>query len=58
MDSKIGVDNGIGIRIYHSPECFEDRTTPKTVFRSMFDLSETNDIRENGYTGSPQNLEK
>ena len=55
MNSRIGVDKGIGIRIYHSPECFEDRTTPKTVFRSMFDLSETlNDIRENGYTGSPQ----
>ncbi len=49
MKSSIGVDNGIGIRIYHSPECFEDRTIPKTVFRSMFDLSETlNDIKENG----------
>ena len=49
MKCKIGVNKGIGIRIYHSPECFEDRTVPKTVFRSMFDLSETLiDIKDNG----------
>ena len=56
MNSRIGVDKGIGIRIYHSPECFEDRTIPKTVFRSMFDLSETlNDIKENGPSSTTSN---
>ncbi len=53
MKCKIGVDKGIGIRIFHSPDCFEDRKIPKTVFRSMFDLSETlKEIKENGPSGS------
>ena len=32
MDSRIGVDNGIGIRIYHSPECFEEEQFLKPYF--------------------------
>ena len=53
MDCGLGIENGIGIRIYHSPSCFEDRTIPKTVFRSMIDLGETlSDIEENGPTPS------
>ncbi|HJM66001.1 MAG TPA: 3'-5' exonuclease, partial [Candidatus Thalassarchaeaceae archaeon] len=48
MNCGLGIDDGIGIRIYHSPECFEERTTAKTVFRSLIDLSETlSDIEKN-----------
>jgi len=56
MNCGLGINDGIGIRIYHSPECFEERTVAKTVFRSMIDLSETlSDIEKNVPTQSPPN---
>ena len=37
---QIGEDEGIGIRIYHSPDCFLDRSQPKTVIQTITEIDE------------------
>tara|TARA_B100000902_G_scaffold318907_1_gene310989 strand:- start:1273 stop:3783 length:2511 start_codon:yes stop_codon:yes gene_type:complete len=39
-DLQIGEKDGIGMRIYHSPDCFLDRSQPKTVIQTITEIEE------------------
>ena len=39
-DLKVGENEGIGIRIYHSPDCFLDRSKPKTIIQTITEIEE------------------
>tara|TARA_B100001113_G_scaffold26994_1_gene19556 strand:- start:1594 stop:6495 length:4902 start_codon:yes stop_codon:yes gene_type:complete len=39
-DLQIGEKDGIGMRIYHSPDCFHDRSQPKTVIQTISEIEE------------------
>ena len=37
---QIGETEGIGIRIYHSPDCFLERSQPKTIIQTITEIEE------------------
>ena len=39
-DLQIGEKEGIGMRIYHSPDCFLDRSQPKTIIQTITEIEE------------------